>query len=478
MRDQPKRRTKILATIGPASSEESQLHALIVAGVDAVRLNFSHGKIDDHRRVVERVKKVSQELGKHTTIIADLQGPKIRIAAFSIPSVQLHEGDPFAFDATLGDNAGNQSEVGITYKNLPKDVVVGDNLLVDDGRLVFDVVNIIKERIECRVCVGGVLTANKGINRLGGGLSAKSLTEKDRSDLIAALSMNVDYIALSFPRSAEDIRECQMLIKSHSATAGVIAKIERAEAVPAMDEIIAASDAVMVARGDLGVEIGDAEVPGVQKQIIEHARRLNKPVITATQMMESMIHSAIPTRAEVSDVANAVLDGTDAVMLSAETASGDNPVAAVLAMSKVCLAAEKYPASMHIERRIRDYHHVCVDEAIAFAAIYTANHLAIDAILALTESGKTPLRMSRVDTEIPIYALSRYEQTLRKMNIYRGVYPVEFDPTVVERSLINRAAIERCKETHYLNTHDSIIITKGDFIGETGCTNAMKILKV
>ncbi len=391
--------------------------------------------------------------------------------------MRLKEGQSFILDTELGDDEGTEESVSLDYKNLPNDVHPGDTLLLDDGRIVMQVERIEKNRIHCKVIVEGELSNNKGINRLGGGLSAEALTDKDRTDIIEAVRLEADYIAISFPRSANDIKEARTLLKAAGGSAGIIAKIERAEAVANIEEIIHASDAVMVARGDLGVELGDAELPGVQKQIISAARALNKPVITATQMLETMTYNTIPTRAEVSDVANAVLDGTDAVMLSQETAVGKYPDKAVAAMDRICLSAEKNPSAKISKHRL-EIHFKYVDEAIAMATMYTANHLDIKAIITLTESGTTPLWMSRIKSSIPIYGLSRHATTRRRMALYRGVYPIPFDATPIDRRVVNQAAVNELQKRHILEKGDLAILTKGDLMGVHGKTNSMKIIEV
>ncbi len=473
----PLRRTKIIATLGPSTDDSVMLKRIIEAGVDLVRLNFSHGKAEDHAKRLHQAREAAASLDKEIAVMADLQGPKIRIARFKNKQICLHEGDTFTLDASLADDVGDEQQVGIDYKELPHDLHVNDILLLDDGRLVFKVKELIGNKIICDVQVGGVLSNNKGINRLGGGLSAKALTDKDREDLKTAVSLGVDYVAISFPRSAADINEARELLNKENSKAGIVAKIERAEAVHALDEIIKASDAVMVARGDLGVEIGDAELPAVQKHIIQRARTLDKAVITATQMMESMIHNAIPTRAEVFDVANAVIDGTDAVMLSAETATGEHPAKVVEAMARICLGAERQKRTQISGHRV-ECHFTRVDEAIAMAAMYTANHLNIKAIIALTESGSTPLWMSRIRSGIPIYGLSRNIDTQRRMTLYRGVYPVNFNVTSYPFDQVNKMAITELKKHHIVETGDWVIITRGDLIGVHGKTNEMKIIQV
>ena len=473
-----KRRTKIIATLGPALDEESAMMGLIEAGVDVVRLNFSHGTHADHEQRLALLRRCAASKQRIVGVLADLQGPKIRIASFKAKKVMLEQGARFVLDADLDSDVGDETQVGIDYKALPQDVKAGDTLMLDDGRIVLEVQEVSGNQIVCIVVVGGYLSSHKGINRQGGGLSAKALTEKDKIDMQKALSMQVDYIAISFPRDASDIVEAKQLLKTYGGEhVGIVAKIERTEAMQHIEEIIQISDGVMVARGDLAVEIGDAEVPGAQKEIIDLARALDKPVITATQMMESMISSTIPTRAEVSDVANAVLDNTDAVMLSEETAAGKHPHLVVEAMSRVCLVAERHPQS-HISGHRVECHFERVDEAIAMATMYTANHLDIKAISALTESGRTALWMSRIRTAIPIYALSRHQHTLGKVTLYRGVYPICFDATQFGRDQVNLASVDALVKAEQLCEGDKIILTKGDQAGVKGGSNAMKVLTV
>ena len=472
-----KRRTKIIATLGPATDSLEMMQMIIREGVNLVRLNFSHGTHAEHDKRIELVREAAKREDLIIGILADLQGPKIRVANFVEGKVNLEDGSTFTLDAELDDNAGNEKTVGIDYKELHHDVSSGDVLLLDDGRLKFVVKQVLGAKIECLVAVGGQLSNHKGINRQGGGLSAAALTEKDIDDLRFALSRQVDYVAISFPRSGADILKAKHLIEAYKGEAGVIAKIERSEAVENIDEIIEASDGVMVARGDLAVEIGEVEVPLVQKMIIQRARSLDKPVITATQMMESMITSTVPTRAEISDVANAVLDYTDAVMLSAETAVGEHPALVVSTMSRACIASEKEPASRVSGHRI-ECRFQRSDEAIAMATMYTANHLNIKAIITLTESGSTPLWMSRIRTAIPIYAMSRYQRTLGRMTLYRSVYPVLFDSTQYTRDGVNQGAVDTVRKKGVLEERDLVILTKGDHMGVGGGSNAMKIVQV
>ncbi len=471
-----KRRTKIVATLGPASNKPEVLDALIEAGVDVVRLNFSHGKASEHLALAETVRNRARAYGRQVGILADMQGPKIRIARFKVGKIYLKEEATFILDAELDSDAGDEEQVGIDYKQLPQDVERGDTLLLDDGRIVFWVEQVEGQRVICRVMIGGELSNNKGINRQGGGLSAEALTDKDKADIITAAKMKADYIAISFPRSAADIHYARKLLRDAGGHGGIIAKIERAEALEALDEIIEASDAVMVARGDLGVEIGDAALPPIQKKIIQRARQLNRVVITATQMMESMITNAIPTRAEVFDIANAVLDGTDAVMLSGETAVGRYPVKVVEAVDRICLQAEQQ-REIRVSHHRMDSHFERMDEGIAMAAMYMANHLDVKAIAALTESGSTPLWMSRISSGIPIFALTPHIETRRKVTLYRGVYPVSFKVDHTDHATLNLEAVQELQRQGIVKDGDIVIITKGD-LEVQGSTNALKLVRV
>lgn len=471
------RRTKIVITLGPSLDDVDMLERVILSGAVVFRTNFSHGDLAKHEERIANVRNIAARHNITVAILVDLQGPKIRIGRFKNSKVLLHEGQEFVLDTALDETSGDEHTVSLAYENLPRDVKPEDTLLLDDGRISLKVNSIQKTKIFCTVLVGGELSNNKGINRLGGGLSAEALTEKDRIDIKQAVRLKADYIAVSFPRNAADIREAKDLVRAAGGHIGIIAKIERSEAIQNIEDIIKVTDAVMIARGDLGVEIGDAELPAVQKKIIKISRTFNKPVITATQMLESMIHNTIPTRAEVSDVANAVLDGTDAVMLSGETAVGLYPDKAVAAMHRICLSAEKHSSLKNL-RYPKDSAMNFVDEAIAMATMYTANHLDIKGIIALTESGTTPLLMSRINSRIPIYALSRHEAALRRMTLYRGVYPITFDATHIDRRVLNQSAIEELKKRGILKNNDLVILTKGDLIGVHGRTNSMKIITV
>ncbi len=471
------RRTKIVATLGPATDDPTVLAQIVRAGVDVVRLNFSHGAVADHARRAGLVREAARRAGRYVGVLGDLQGPKIRIDRFVAGKVQLADGAEFTLDASLAVDAGTVASVGIAYKKLPTDVFPGDVLLLNDGQISLQVMNIDGPRIKTRVLVGGELGNNKGINRQGGGLSAGALTDKDRADIVTAAALEVDYIAVSFARDADDMQEARSLLRKAGGHGLLVAKIERAEAIKNLSAITKASDGVMVARGDLGVEMGYAELAGLQKQIIQEARHQNKVVIMATQMMESMITATIPTRAEVSDVANAVMDGTDAVMLSAETASGRHPSKVVEAMAQIIVGAEKYQGA-HVRIRQRNQGHFeHSDEAIAAAVMYTANHLHVKSIVALTESGSTPLWMSRVRSDIPIYAFTRHESTRSRVTLYRGVYPIAYDVTDSGEALYF-SIFQRLLDLKLVVEGDSIILTKGELSGVSGGTNSMQILRV
>lgn len=473
------RRTKILATLGPATDKPGVLEGLFEAGIDVVRMNFSHGSADDHINRANRVRELSQKTGRRVGILGDLQGPKIRIERFKDTKVFLNEGQDFALDINLGKLDGDETQVGISYEPLAKEVKPGSRLLLDDGRIVLDVVNVEPNlRVNCKVVVGGYLSNNKGINLLGGGLSAAALTDKDKEDIKTIAKIQCDFVAVSFPRCAEDLNEARRLLEAEGCHAGIVAKVERAEALDVMDEIILASDVIMVARGDLGVEIGDANLPAVQKKLIKRSRELNRVVITATQMMESMIDNPIPTRAEVLDVANAVFDGTDAIMLSAETASGKYPVKAVEAMHRICIEAEKQPSMLRSEHCASvDFERD--DEAIARSAMYMANHTQITGIVALTESGATPLWMSRISSGLPIFAMSRLEKTLGKVTLYRGVFPIYFPLELnMDHGEVNRNIVKELRKWNQAKDGDKFIITKGDLNGVEGGTNTLKVVVV
>ena len=477
----PLRRTKIVATLGPASDREGVLEAMLKAGVDVVRLNFSHGTADDHRRRLMRVREIAAQLGRSVAALGDLQGPKIRVARFKDGAVYLEEGQPFVLDMAMDSDAGDSHGVGCDYKTLADDVTAGDRLLLDDGRVVLDVTRVEGKQVHTEVVVGGKLSNHKGINKQGGGLSAPALTDKDKTDLKTAVEIGVDYLAISFPRSAEDMLEARRLLGEEGKEIGLVAKVERAEAVAdeaTLDGIIAASEAVMVARGDLGVEIGDAKLVGVQKRMIKRARSLNRAVITATQMMESMISAPLPTRAEVFDVANAVLDGSDAVMLSAETAAGDYPLETVEAMARVCLGAERERVAQESGHRIHEGF-TRPDETIALSAMYAANHMnGVVAIACMTASGYTPLIASRIRSGLPIVGLAHNPIAQRRMALYRGVVSLPFDTSQMTATELNDQALTLLVKQGVAKPGDHVILTRGDHMNAHGGTNTMKVMAI
>jgi len=474
------RRTKIVATLGPATDDLEVLTEMIRAGLDVVRLNASHGTVEDRRRRLGAARQAAHRADRCVGVLLDLGGPKIRIECFREGRVELAEGQPFTLDTALEPTAGTIERVGVAYKELPRDVAAGDTLLLADGQIVLDVKSVGKTAIETRVRVGGALSDRKGLNRQGGGISAPAISERDREDIRFVAEEGVDYMAVSFARDAADIEQARSLVRAAGGDARIVAKVERHEAVDNLTGIIDASDVVMVARGDLGVEMGYAELTGLQKTIIHETRTRNRVVITATQMMESMIQNPVPTRAEVSDVANAVMDGTDAVMLSAESATGRYPVKAVEAMAEVIEGAEKYQLT-HPRARQRSVEGMFngTEEAIARSVMYTANHMKVRAIVALTESGETPLWMSRIRSDIPVYAFTRHEATRRRVTLYRGVYPVIFDVTSSRSTEeLYRALFARLLELKLVDLQDLVILTKGEASGVQGGTNSMQILKV
>lgn len=470
------RHTKIVATLGPASSDPQVLERMVQAGVDVVRLNFSHGKAEDHVARAEAIREASALVGRPVGILADLQGPKIRIGKFVDGRITLDRDEPFILDARC--EMGNTQRVGLDYKDLPKDVKPGDVLLLDDGRLKLTVQKVIGHEIHTVVKVGGELSNNKGINRQGGGLTAPALTAKDMDDIRTAAQIGVDFVAVSFPKSAADMYMARQLMRAAGGgDALLIAKIERTEAVANLEEILDASDGIMVARGDLAVEVGDAAVPALQKKMLRAARDRNKLTITATQMMESMITSPVPTRAEVSDVANAVLDGTDAVMLSAETASGKFPVEVVEAMSRVCLEAEK-SNEVTLDREVLNRVFTRIDQSIAMAAMWTAYHLNVKAIASLTQTGSTALWMSRLNCGVPIYALTPEVRARNQMTLYREVYPLLMSQTHQDRDVLLWEAEQILLEQGVVEYGDLIVLTIGEPIGASGGTNTLKIVRV
>ncbi len=476
------RGTKIVATIGPASTELGILIRMIRAGVDVVRLNFSHGKAQDHIDRAALVRRAANELGREVAIMADMQGPKIRIGKFEHGKIELDNGDKFILDAGWGENGelGNQDRVGLDYKALPRDVRANDILLLNDGLIVLTVDKVVGNEIFTTVKIGGELSNNKGINRQGGGLTAPALTAKDMEDIKTAMSFQADYLAISFPKSATDMEMARQLAniagEPYNHKPMMIAKIERAEAIPVLQEILDASDGIMVARGDLAVEVGNAAVPALQKRMIRMARASNKLAITATQMMESMIVNAVPTRAEVSDVANAVLDGTDAVMTSAETASGKYPIETVEMMAAICVEAEQSEYNK-LDADFLNVTFTRIDQSIAYGALFTAHHLRVKAIVALTESGSTALWMSRHSIDTPIFALTPSTTTLRKVSLYRNV-KASYLVQKGESDAILRKAEDLMIANGVAKKGDMIVMTWGEPMGQVGGTNALKIVRV
>ncbi|MEO7072070.1 MAG: pyruvate kinase [Rhodanobacter sp.] len=473
----PSRRTRIVATLGPATDAPGMLEKLIAEGMDVARLNLSHGEPDDHRARASAVRAAAAAAGREVGLLADLQGPKIRIETFASGPVELLDGASFVLHCGPDAPAGNVSQVGVSYYGLPQDVHPGDVLLLDDGLIALTVREVVGVEVRCEVLVGGRLSNRKGLNRQGGGLSVTALSDKDKADIQLAAEIGADFLAVSFVRSADDMHQARRLLHEAGGRASVVAKIERADAIPVLGEIIDASDVVMVARGDLGVEIGDAQLPGLQKKIIRDSIQRNRAVITATQMLQSMVQSPIPTRAEVLDVANAVIDGTDAVMLSEETAAGAHPDRAVAAMNRICLGAERQfepkedllAAGHHLDR---------TDQAIALAAMMLAGELGVRAIVALTESGATAQWLSRYRTAIPIYALSPYADARRRMLVLRDVQPVAFVHTGQNSAATARAAVQQLFEQGLLAEGDRVILTHGDRVGLGGGTNTLKLLAV
>ncbi|MBW8317372.1 MAG: pyruvate kinase [Hydrogenophaga sp.] len=474
----PQRATKIVATLGPASSDPALLEAMIRAGVNVVRLNFSHGTAQDHIDRATLVREAAQRAGREVGIMADLQGPKIRVGKFADGKVMLEPGQPFVLDASRTE-PGDLGGVGLDYKELPRDVKAGDTLLLNDGLIVMTVNKVVGPAVHTTVKLGGELSNNKGINKQGGGLTAPALTAKDMDDIKTAMGLKADYVAVSFPKNATDMELARPLCKVAGASIGhkpaLIAKIERAEAIPELANILKVSDGIMVARGDLAVEVGNAAVPGLQKHMIRLAREMDKVVITATQMMESMIVNPVPTRAEVSDVANAVLDGTDAVMLSAETAAGKYPLETVKEMANICQEAEKAEYS-ELGNDFQGKKFTRIDQSIAMGALFTAHHLGAKAIVALTDSGSTALWMSRHNVRMPIYAVTSNLTSQRKMTLYRNVRPLLMD-TSADRDTALADAEAHLKARGIVQSGDVYAITVGEPMGQPGGTNTLKICR-
>ncbi len=471
------RRTKILATLGPATDAPGVIDALLEAGVNAVRLNFSHGTAEQHAQRIAAVRAVASRTGREIGVLADLPGPKIRIEKFAEGKVQLRAGQPFALVCRADAPAGDATQVGCSYLGLPRDVGPGDTLLLDDGLISLRVEKVAGEVVHCTVLTDGLISNRKGLNRLGGGLSLGALTDEDRGHIATAAKLGADFIAVSFCRSAADIELARDLARAAGSDAKIVAKVERAEAIENLVEIVEASDVVMVARGDLGVEIGYAELPGLQKKIIRESVSRNRVVITATQMLQSMVDNPIPTRAEVLDVANSVIDGTDAVMLSAETASGQYPVKAVEAMAQICLGAERqFRHDTDFEAARRGL--TRADEAIAMAAMFLTEHIELKAIIALTESGGTARYLSRYRAAALVFALSRFDEARRKMSLMRDVYPIHFDTRGLSPGVAARSAAKQLHDLGLLAVGDRVIVTNGDSMERRGSTNTLRLLEI
>ncbi|QBR82903.1 pyruvate kinase [Legionella israelensis] len=471
------RRTKIIATVGPSSASESILREMLSAGVDVLRINFSHAS-ESALGLIQSARKIAKELKHPLAVMADLQGPKIRIGRFEHQSVTLVNGQKFTLNCQNKHLLGDSKQVFVTYSDLCQEVNIGDRLLLSDGLIELEVESVQQTEVHCRVIDGGVLSDLKGLNRKGGGLAARTLTDKDKADMEIAVNAKVDYLGLSFVKDAQDIRHArELLCQLQAEPTLIIAKIERSEALEHLNEIIQEADAIMVARGDLGVEIGAAEVPAIQKRIISQTRQMDKVVITATQMMESMIHSPQPTRAEASDVANAILDGTDAVMLSAETATGEYPVKVIQMVDKICMSAEKHAEFLY-QANMASFHYQSTDHAIAMAAMYTANHFPVNAIIALTESGATAVWMSRQQSAIPIFAITANERTVARLSLVNNVFPIYLDFRSFKLAQLNQDVIQYLVESGRLKKDSQVLVTRGTTIGKSGGTNCMEIMSV
>lgn len=471
------KQTKIIATMGPASSNDAMIEKLILTGINVFRLNFSHGTHEFHAQNIQKIRAISSKLSVPVGIMGDLQGPKIRVSKFENNQTVLENNSNFILDTAYAE-LGNNQIVGVDYKELANDVTTGDTLLLDDGKINFTVTKVEGSKIYCKVVQGGTLKSNKGINKLGGGLTAPALTEKDLEDIMFIATQNLDYVAVSFPKNAEDMIFARRKLVQAGSKAQIIAKMERTEAVfNHLESIIEASDGVMVARGDLAVEVGESLVPGLQKKLVRTCRKLHKFSIVATQMLESMIESPVATRAEVSDIANAVLDGTDAVMLSAETASGNFPLQAVQTMAKVCEEAEKM-ADYDLEGKLQHEKFANIPQTVAMAALFSAYHLDAKAIIALTTSGSTACWMSRVVSDKPIYAITDNLAALNGMTLYRGVTPYLMANVAATSAEQAEQACDFLKRQLILNDGDTVIVTLGDKMSKVGSTNTVKIVNI
>jgi len=469
------KKTKIIATMGPASSDPKVIEELINSGVDLFRINFSHGKKESHQENIANIRKIADELNKPVAILGDLQGPKIRVAKFADGKVTLKLNQKLILDCSYTE-LGNDQIVGVDYADLAKDVFKDDTLLLDDGKIAFKVEKVVGEQVHCIVIQAGVLSNNKGINKLGGGLTAPALTTKDFADIQFAAEAKLDYLAVSFVRDATDLILTRTLLATHSGNCAIIAKIERVEAITNLDNIVKESDGIMVARGDLAVEVGDAQVPALQKRMIKSAQKYHKLSIVATQMLESMITSPVATRAEISDIANAVLDGTDAVMLSAETASGAYPVNAVSTMARTCIEAEKN-RDTNIELNFSGQKFEYIDQAIAMSALFSSYHLQARAIVSLTTSGVTALWLSRVNSGIPVYAITDSKKAAQLMALYRDVHPIYVSGKTKSLEEMIDYARDNLIKSGLIKTGDTVLLTTGNHIHQVGGTNTMKMVK-
>ena len=462
------RRTKIVATIGPASSSREVLAALAVAGVDAFRMNFSHGTHDQHAAAAKAVREVQTQLQKALALIADLQGPKLRIGDLEAPRV-LVKGEEVT---VVGEQVATDGELPVAPEVIGEVLRPGHDVLIDDGLVRLTVEEVKDGRALCRVVVGGEVKTHKGVNLPGVPVPIPSLTKKDLDDLSFALGLGVDYVALSFVRAAADVRDLQSIIRQHGSPARVIAKIEKAEAVDVLDDVLAEADAVMVARGDLGVEMGAATVPLLQKRIIHRCLEVGKPVITATHMLESMIDHAEPTRAEASDVANAILDGTSAVMLSAETAAGNYPVEAVETMDRIARAVE--PSMDYRHQMPEADEGPTVGRAMSNAACDLAEALRARAILVPTFTGRTASAVARLRPRRPIVGLSHHRTALQQMALEWGVTPVMMPETENVEDLWVRS-LEAARKARAIDPGDRVVLTAGTAVNLPGSTNVIKV---
>ncbi len=462
-------KTKIVCTIGPASETPEVIGELIKIGMSVARLNFSHGTKEGHKQKIATIRRISADLNRPVAILQDLSGPKIRVGEIPEPGIELKEGNKLIL--TARSIIGNEREVSISYPNLPRELKEGDTVLLADGYMELTVEKVSGEDIHCVVERGGILTSHKGINIPTESIGVPSMTEKDKEDLIFGLEQNVDYVALSFVRKAQDVEQLKGLIRDAGKDIPVIAKIEKWEAVNNIEEIMEVADGIMVARGDLGVEIPIAEVPMVQKMLIRKANMLGKPVITATQMLRSMVDQPRPTRAEATDVANAVLDGTDAVMLSEETASGNYPIDAVHQMANIIRRAEQtFPHRKYLELMA----HKSISESVSHVACVLADHLDAAAILATTHSGATARHISRFRPRQGIIALSPEEKTVRRLCLNWGCYPMLVpDPRNTDDMF--QKTIDSVLATGMVTKGDLVVITAGHPVWVRGTTNMLRV---